>query len=182
MEDYGGLVTPEMLARIGVEGEPEFAVDEVCRSEIRRYVVATMDDNPLWYDEEFAKKTKYGPGVAPGSYALRAVNEWHRDMGTPDPNRNLGPDDDGIQSTKPSVRSYPAGVQSFHGGDDVTYIQLPKVGDRISATIQLVEIVEKSGRSGKFIVVYSDKIFKNQHGETLAIHRSSSVARRVKKD
>ena len=175
------IVTPEVEAMIGRESRPQTAVDEVCASEIRRYVLATMDDNPLWYDKAYAEKTRFGPGYAPGSYALRAVGGYHRPLGQPDPVRHIGVDgdDNGAGADVDARTPWPEGVISFHGGDEVTYFQLPKIGDVISKVSKIVSIEEKTGRSGKFAVMYSDRIFTNQNGEVLAINHGSSIARRM---
>jgi acyl dehydratase len=42
------------------------------RDLIRRYVQVLGDDNPLWLDEEYAKKTKYGRIIAP-PFLLHAI-------------------------------------------------------------------------------------------------------------
>ena len=105
------LVTPEMEAHLGVESEPVPAVDEVCRSEIRRYVIVTMDDNPLWFDTAYAEKIRYRAGCAPGSYPLRAVGGYHREMGTRDHVRSLRVNDDarGVDEHM----AWPEGVPPF---------------------------------------------------------------------
>jgi len=75
-------VTDAMRAMIGKEGEPVTAWDAVCKAEIRRYVQAVMDDNPIYWDEEYAKNTKFGGVVAPGTFLYRAFRQT---PGTPDP-------------------------------------------------------------------------------------------------
>ena len=175
------LITPEVEAMVGRQTEPKVALDEVCRSEIRRHVTAAMDDSRLWYDDEYAAQTKFGTGCAPGVYALRAVGGYRRDMGTPDGVRKVAPDGDWRDSPEDREMKipWPEGVVIYHGGDDTEYFQLPRIGDVISRVTKIVKIVEKTGRSGKFAVVYSDKIFTNQQGEVLAINHGSSIARRM---
>ena len=43
----------------------------------------------------------------------------------------------------------------------------------------MVKFVEKTGRSGRFVVAYNDAMYSNQKGELLAINHGSSVARRI---
>jgi len=40
-------------------------IPEITKSTIRRFAYGIGDDNPLWIDEEYAKKTKYGSIIAP---------------------------------------------------------------------------------------------------------------------
>src|SRR3972149_6913725 len=146
------VVTPAVEAWVGHESEPKFAVDEMCRSELRRYVIATMDENRLWYDKAYAEKTRYGAGCAPASIVLRAVGGYRRDMGTPDGLRDLGVDDDWstTDAAEDSERiPWPQGVVVFHGGDEVEYLQLPKIGDMISKVSKFAKLGEKTGRSGR---------------------------------
>lgn len=177
------VVTPDVEATIGRETAPELAADEVCPSEIRRYVLATLDDNPLWYDTDFALKTKFGSKHGPGAYVLLAVRGSRSPLGVPDPVRRMGQNDgrpDGLTEERESAIPWPEGVVSFHGGDEVEYIQLPKEGDIISKVSKIVKVVERTGRSGRFGLLYVDQTYTNQHGEVLAINHTYSVARRVK--
>ena len=174
------VVTPEVRAMVGKESSPETGPDEVCKSEIRRFAQSTMDDNPLWYDRQYARSTRFGPGCAPGPYSLRAVGYSKQPLGTPDPVRRKKTDDDvrGELSEDNAIRiPWPAGMVSFHGGDEVEYFQLPRIGDTITVTTKIVGVVEKTGRSGKLGVVNSDQVYTNQRGEVLAINHHGSIAR-----
>lgn|GEM_PF-308698 len=174
------VVTPEVLAMVGKESKPETGPDEVCKSEIRRWVQSTLDGNPLWYDERYATTTPVGAGCAPAAYALRAVGFWKQPLGTRDLVREKGVDDD-IRSDDSEDNSmnipWPAGMVSFHGGDEVEYFQLPRIGDTITVTIRIVNIVEKTGRSGKLGIASTDRIYTNQRGEILAINHAGTIAR-----
>jgi acyl dehydratase len=60
----------ELRAFIGQEGTPSMAVDEVCKPMIRHWCEAMQDGNPLYTDEEYAKKSKYGSIIAPPTMLL----------------------------------------------------------------------------------------------------------------
>ena len=177
------VITPEVRAMVGRQSKPNTSPDEVCKSEIRRFAQSTMDDNPLWYDKQYAHSTRFGPGCAPGPYALRAVGYSKQPLGTPDQVRSKKVDDDvrGELDEDNDIRiPWPAGMVSFHGGDEVEYFQLPRIGDTITVTTKIVGVVEKTGRSGKLGVVNSDQIYTNQRGEVLAINHHGSIARDMK--
>ena len=177
------LVTPEVKAMIGRKGEPEVGIDEVTRGDLRRYVLSTMDDNRLWYDTAYAETTKFGVGCAPASFVLRMMGR--RPMGKDDKLRNLGTDKD--PSSEPSMNEdrveripWPEGVLGFHGGDDIEYLQLPKMGDVVTSVRTFVDAFEKTGRNGKFAIAKSDTVFTNDKGEVLVIEHFSRVARRMR--
>ena len=62
----------DLRKRIGVEihDTVEPWCYEATRDNIRHYAHGIGDDNPLWCDPEYAKKTKYGTLVAPPSFLL----------------------------------------------------------------------------------------------------------------
>jgi acyl dehydratase len=177
-------VKPEMRARIGKEEPAVIAVDEVCKSEIRRYVIGTLDDNPLWYDETYAKKSNFGAGCAPGVYVLSAISDHHQPLGKPDFARKLKADEDARSEirNRPGEKTepdWPEGVGVFHAGDDVECRQLPRIGDRIHETLKIVKIEEKTGRSGKLAIVHMDGIYTNQRGDILCINHGTLIAREM---
>ena len=177
------VLTPEVLAMVGKETSPETAPDEVCKSETRRWVQATMDDNPLWYDEEFAGKTKFGPGCVPVPYALRATGFYKKPMGSPDLARTKGADDDvrGDMEDENEIRiPWPQGMAQFHAGDEVECFQLPRAGDIITIRSKIVKIIEKTGRSGKLGIAFIDRTYTNQNGDILAINHHTGIAREMK--
>ncbi len=60
----------DLEALIGQEGEPRQAADEVCKAMIRHWCEAMQDGNPLYTDEEYARKSKYGSIIAPPTMLL----------------------------------------------------------------------------------------------------------------
>jgi acyl dehydratase len=55
----------ELRELIGVEGPRLEALDEVCKPLIRHWCEAMQDSNPLYTDEDYARKSKYGSVIAP---------------------------------------------------------------------------------------------------------------------
>ena len=60
MAEQETYITEEVRALIGKESEPITAFHAVESSEVRRFIQAIMDDDPIYWDAEYAKKTKYG--------------------------------------------------------------------------------------------------------------------------
>lgn len=179
------IVTPEVRAMIGKVSRKRTDVDVVSASDIRRWVIATLDDNPVWYDEAAAKATGFGLGCAPGPFMIRAVSNWKRALGTPDPVRDLDYEDDLRADTLefPELKiPWADDVGTFHGGDDVEYFRLARVGDRVSMNEQIVDIEEKQGRSGPFAIVHINQEYTNQDGAVLAINHATRVARVMPKE
>ena len=61
-------------AKIGEEWEPR--VYEIEKGMIQRFVQAIDDPNPLWQDEEYAKKSQYGGIIAPPTCIRSRHRSW----------------------------------------------------------------------------------------------------------
>ena len=79
---YQSFLTDEIKALIGVETEWSAYCEPISPSEVRRFVHAIMDDNPVYYDKAYAGGTKYREVVCPPLYCSFAFRRAH---GTPDP-------------------------------------------------------------------------------------------------
>jgi acyl dehydratase len=55
----------ELKALVGKEINPITGIDDVCKQMIRHWCEAMEDANPMYTNEEYAKKSKYGSIVAP---------------------------------------------------------------------------------------------------------------------
>src|SRR5262245_37994002 len=129
-------VTDEVRALIGVESTPVPAADPVERGAIRRHAQATMDDDPLYWDDDYASRTRYGGVVAPPLFPLHAIR---RAPGTPDPldEALADPDYDGAGqgiAARLGLPPLPLGLKRMlNGGNDVEVRSLARPGERIVA-------------------------------------------------
>jgi acyl dehydratase len=170
------LVNAEVRALVGASGPVRTSPDEVSTSEIRRFAQAIFDDTRLFYDDDAARKSRFGGRVAPGTFAMHSLRP------------NIPFVDDALRRANATDEMYRVavteglplpkqweGLYHFHAGDDMEFLSLPRVGDRLSAHIYLKDIYEKSGRNGAlaFYVVCTD--WKNQRGETVASHDMNLV-------
>jgi acyl dehydratase len=130
---------------------------EVERGNIRRWTEAVGDPNPLWNDDEYARKSRYGKIVAPLTFLI---------------DRGIVPIADRIIATE--------GPPSFlNGGTEIEYFKPIEVGDTITATQRLVDIKEKAGSSGKMLILLCEIHYKNQKGEFVRKCRQTFI--RLKK-
>ena len=165
-------MTEKVMGMIGKEAPPLVSPDEVNKSDIRRFVQAVMDDNPIFYDDARASQTKYREIVAPGSYPVTFVGK--RPLGTPDP---MTQQETGVgQAARELQGPLPDDARLFHGSSDLEIRRLPKLGDRITMRERLTDIYEKTGRSGRLAFIVTEKTFTNQDDEILCIERYAGVA------
>lgn len=139
------LITEELRSKIGVESEPE--VYEIEKGMIRRFVLAVDDPNPLWQDEEYARKNRYGGIIAPPTFVLTI----------------------GFDKLQQQVQeSIPHGG-ILHGSTALECSQPVKAGDTINVTTKITNIREwRDRRMGKTVFVTLDVTYKNQRQELVA--------------
>src|SRR5271166_4791081 len=87
-------ITDEVKAVIGAHNGPVMAYHPVEASEVRRFHQAIMDPSPRYWDEAWAKTSRYGGLVAPPAFPPLAFRRAPND---PDPLDHMEqPDFDGM--------------------------------------------------------------------------------------
>ncbi|MBI2907581.1 MAG: MaoC family dehydratase N-terminal domain-containing protein [Chloroflexi bacterium] len=115
------------------------------RDTIRHYARGIGDANPLWCDDEYAKKSRWGGIIAPPGFLYSVYWTAGRAGGLP-------------------------GVHGFHSGNEWNWLRVINEGDRIKAQEQFTDIVEKaeSEYAGKTVIQYTETTYRNQRTETIA--------------
>ncbi len=144
------IVDEEAKKQIGTVGEAR--TYEVERGAIRRFAEAIGDPNPLFNDEQRARKTRFGGMIAPPTFC--------RSMGSPIPNVKL---------------NMPAQFRGLDGGSDWEYFEPIRPGDRITVQSKLVDLRESEGRLGPMVFIVIETSYTNQFGELCATQRSTAI-------
>ncbi len=150
----GSIITDEMRAMIGVESEPSVFVIE--KEPIRRWAEAIGDPNPLYHDEEYAKKCGYDSIIAPpgfvGNYAFP-----------------LKPGQLRVRFGSPLTRR-------LNAGNEFELFKPVQAGDVLTATTKLADLYEREGRLGKMLFQITETTYKNQKGEVVVKTRNTGVS------
>jgi acyl dehydratase len=166
----GGLVPDELISadarsKIGYGSEPQRGV--VDRKEFQRWAASLNDLNPLYFDENAAKAQGHRGLVMPPMFLNEALNDVvYR--------RQLRPD--GGLSGRIGV-DLPLPGRRMAGGEQTEFYLPVCHGDELVVTSSVVGIEEKIGRSGRFVVVTSEKRYVNGDGALVARSRSQTIAR-----
>ncbi len=126
---------------------------------IRHFVNGIGDVNPLFRDEKYAKKAKYGRIIAPGSYLYTI--QW------------LAPGGGG------------PGIHGWYVGGDWEWYRPIFEGDEFTVVCILRDLVEKKGKmgAGKTWIDYGEVIYLNQENEIVGKeYHHSVVAERARAD
>ncbi len=145
----------EVADLIGVESDITWGADEVSKAQIRYWTEMVEDANPLYSDEEYAKKSKYGGIISPPTMLMT----W-----TASP---LWPPREG--SPRPMARVRIAGCDHNAAVSAVQEYLLPvRPGDMIGARDKLTNISErKKTRLGEGYFATQVTDFVNQRGEVV---------------
>ena len=148
-----GKITEEGLARLrerlGTFNRPSFygigQYNEYAgKDSIRHFTQGMGDSNPLWVDEGYASKTRYGGIIAPPTFLYSVYWTSGRTGGLP-------------------------GVHGFHAGNDWVWHRPIYLNDRITVQEQFTGLEEKMGEfAGRTFIQSSVSTYRNQRGEVIA--------------
>ncbi|WP_037363566.1 FAS1-like dehydratase domain-containing protein [Nakamurella lactea] len=164
--DVEPLIPAEMAARIGEVVASRTAVVEV--KEFQRWAASVKDRNPLYFDAEVARANGH-PDVPMPPMFLQQVALGVADLD------QLRPD--GTAGTGNGNLSFPLCPRRMAGGENHTFLLSVYGGDVITQERRIDSIVEKSGRSGRFVLVTWKTTYTNQRDELVAESTSSMIAR-----
>ncbi len=148
------VITDEMRSMIGVESEP--SVFEIGKEPIRRWAEAIGDPNPLYRDEEYAKKKGYGSIIAPPGFVAQYAYP--------------------VKAGQTRIRFRSPFTRRLNGGNEYEFFKPVRAGDVLTATTKLVDIYQRESRMGKMLFSINETTFKNQDGEVVAKARGTDIS------
>ncbi len=132
---------------------PPFTV-RVEHGKIREYAEAIRDDNPLYRDEEAARRSPFGAIITPPTFAR---NFWWEGTAVQD---DLGFD--------PRYR--------IHGEQEFEYYQPIVAGELLTGQIKIANLYEKAGRrGGKMTFAVIETTYTNAGGEQVLVARRTLI-------
>jgi acyl dehydratase len=154
-----------MRRRLGVQyNQPRAPHNfEVTWDGSRHFANGYGDDNPLWCDPEYGKKTRWG--------GLIAAPTFHYTMGEPDAPPPT-------EEQKTLLKGDPlAGVGSYQAVMEFEWWRPLRLADRLGRRCALVGVIprNKSEFSGRSVGEVQAFIYRNSHGELVNIRRGTWI-------
>ena len=159
------LISNEVRSWIGRE-DPPFTV-QVTELEIKRFAVATDDLNPLYLDDEYASRSRYGGTVAPPLFYMADLT---------DPVPEAGLREDGGSVGRFPIPPVPLD-RAVDGGTEIEFFAPIRPGDTLTVKSRITDIYQKEGRSGPLVFVVRETIYTNQKGEKVVAENASIILR-----
>jgi len=156
------MVLEELKQYIGKVDPPH--VREVEKGAIRRYAEAVGNSNTIYYDEEYASKSRYGGIIAPPGFfgwSAKAVTASEGIVGLMMAMINAG---------------Y-AGI--LDGGISYEFYLPVHVGDTLVASPKVKDVAAKEGRSGTMMICQFETTYLNQNGDLVAKATQHLIGRRL---
>ena len=153
------LISPAMVEARGRWGEARVS-PPISAPDIRKWAIATYwpeTPPPLYWDEAYAKTTRWGGIIAPPDFNPFA---W--------PVRRQAP---------PAAAQPREGVRltNMNGGQTDTYGAPMRPGDVITARSRLQDFNERQGRFGLMLYAFNETEWTNQRGEFVRRRISTSI-------
>ncbi len=146
------VVTEEMRAKVGTTPEP--VVFEVEKGAIRRFAQAVEDLNPLYFDDEYARTTRYRGIVCPPGFF-----GWP--LGQTAAMQSL------INLVAPPLKTI------LNGGSEGEFFLPIRPDDVLVSYTKLADLYERSGRAGKMLFLVFETTYKNQNDQVVAKMRDT---------
>jgi acyl dehydratase len=163
------LLDEASLALVGHEVSRVTAT--VNKKEFQRWAAAVGDRNPLYFDEEYARAQGHRDVVMPPlflAYSTAGVMDLDQ----------LRPDGIPLVSGTGVIPLLKC-PRRMAAGDSITFLEPIYPGDEITAVRVLAGLDEKSGRSGRFVLIRFSTVYSRGDGVVVAQIAGSSIARPV---
>ena len=165
-EQEGSLIPDEAKAMIGTVVAT--ATGAVVKRDWQRWAVSVHEDNPLYFDGDYAREYGYADMICPPLYVQYAI------LGVT-PLETLR--EDGSSGASSGNLQFPDAPKRMAGGESTTFLRPCYDGDVITSERRVESIVEKQGRSGRFVLVTWKTEYANQRRELVAEATTSMIAR-----
>ena len=159
------IITPELRSWIG-RGTPLRDLEIISASDVRRYVDATGDANPLWLDDEYARQAGYRGRILPPTLVGWVPFSFKEgtERATTDPTD--------LRRQLP----LPAGYTNVrNAGSETEWLQPAYLGEQLSTQSSIVDIVARQGKAGLGIYIsQEEQVLNSQH--QIVLRRQHTLA------
>jgi acyl dehydratase len=134
---------------------------------IKRWATVNEDYNALWFDEEYAKGSRWGGITAPPLYLI-SVNDG---MQWPESFTDEIADP-GMMWRKDK---FPYFSHTFQAESEWEFFEPVRPGDTISAEAKLADVYWKQGREYRMLFIVGETTLRNQKGQLVGWNKSGPV-------
>ena len=137
----------ELIGKVG-----DIRIMEVERGAIKRYADAVDDRNPLYWDEEYARDSRYGSILAPPGF-FGWPTRWTGGM----------PAHTKLSDEVSAILAQAGYSRGLDGGIEYEFFCPVRAGDILTALPRIIDIYEREGKTGKMVFVVTEITYTNQN-------------------
>jgi len=137
---------------------------EVETGAIKKYADAVDDRNPLYWDEEYARSSRYGSIVAPSGF-FGWPTKWTGGM----PIRSK------LALEVLATLAEAGYARGFDGGIEYEFFCPVRAGDILTALSRVIDIYERESKTGKLVLAVVETTYTNQNGDLVAKARQTMI-------
>lgn len=158
--DHRSVITSEVLSWIGRTTALLPLPEPISASDVRRFIEATGDRNPLWLDDDAARAAGYKSRVVPPmmiidlSWRLKdsvAGRMWHQ------------------------IPLPPAYIDTRNADTEIEWLNTVYIGDHLALRHRIVDIVAKQGRRGLGVHISRETEYRVVNGDLAALVRQTVI-------
>lgn len=149
-------------------------VCEVEKGSIKRFADAVGETNPLYWDEKYAEKTRYGSIIAPPGFFGWPV-KLPRGMTFQRPTDISDPPE--VTENLRAALAKAGFWRVVDGGIEYEFFQPVCAGDVLTAKSIIKDIVGREGKTGKMAFMVMETAYHNQNNELAAMARATAIYR-----
>ena len=161
MVDASSIITDELRSWIGRTAGPFPVPEEVSASDVRRYLGATGDSNPLWRDDDVARAAGYRERIVP---PMLVIELYRRVSGA------TGAGDANLWEGLPLPENY---TDTRNAGAETEWLQPVYMGDRLTVWHRITDIVARQGRAGLGIYLIRESEFRRDGEVVVRLHATT---------
>lgn len=164
-EGSESLISEELRGWIG-RTSPLRPLELLTVSDIRRYVDATGDANPLWLDDEFARSVGYRGRLLPP-----ILVGWVP-FSAKEGKTGAEVDPANLRRQPPLPKNY---TNVRNAGAEIEWFQPVYLGEQLTLQARILDIAERQGRAGLGLYITREEQVLNPKKETVLLRRQTIV-------
>lgn len=141
------------------------AQGEIGKSAIGRFAQTIGDNNPLYWDERYARDSSYGGVIAPPTLIFELGYDCGDEIDK----------ETGLQQGLGKWLGYPRDLQRAENTYEILQVAHPD--DIITAKREVVDVTEREGKRGKWVFITSLISYANHRGELLGTNKETVACR-----
>ena len=158
------MLPEEVTKLVGSTGD--ITIMEVEKGAIKRYADAVGDFNPIYWDDEYAKNSRYGSIIAP-----------HGFFGWPTRWSELGPTHSKLREEMLAAVTQAGYSRVLDGGIEYEFFSPARAGDILAALPRIISIYERETKTGTLAFSVMETTYTNQNGALVARARQTLIHR-----